>query len=171
MLRSRMSRSCCLAALLACAPCALSAQASADSADALSDNTWHPSARIGSLAVGVPQQLSGSLLFGFERYWGAGTRRFTQMWYLRVEPGLAASKAAVGVGAWQFADQGGGGTLQAAVLRTYGSPWSANTNQTYWGVEARAFVWLVGPYVGYYQPVDANSTKNAFVSVGIAVGF
>lgn len=162
-------RTCCLTALVM-ARAALAQAPGSDSADARTDNMWHPSARIGGVALGVPQQLSASVMLGAERYWGAGTRRHTQMWYLRLEPGLTASKAAIGVGAWQQADQGGGATLQASVLRTYGSPWTAPANQTYWGVEARAFVWLVGPWVGYFQRVDGGG-KDAFVSAGIAVGF
>lgn len=165
-------RTCCGAALLCAATTTARAQSpGADSADARADNMWHPSARVGSLALGTPQQLSGSVLLGLERYWGAGTTRNTQMWYLRLEPGLSASKAAIGVGTWQLADQGGGATLQASVLRTYGSPWTAPKDQTYWGVEARAFVWLIGPWVGYYQNVDGRGARDAFVSLGIAVGF
>lgn len=161
---------CCGLVLALPARAALAQSPGADSADAGANDMWHPSARVGGLALGVPQQLSASVLIGAERYWGAGMRRNTQLWYLRLEPGLSASKVAVGVGSWQLADQGGGGTLQASVLRTYGSPWTAPKDQTYWGVEARAFVWLVGPWVGYFQPMGGG-VKDAFVSVGIAVGF
>ena len=169
---TRLVRTCCAAALACAVARAAAAQSpGADSADARADNMWHASARMGSLAFGVPQQFSASVLLGMERYWGAGTRRFTQMWYVRLEPGLAASRVALGVGAWQLADQGGGATVQVAALRTYGSPWSAPKDQTYWGVEARAYVWLVGPYVGYFQQVDGRGTRDAFVSAGIAIGF
>ncbi len=169
----RSIRTCCCAAALLSAPTTVAGAQSAgsDSADARADNMWHASARMGTLAVGIPQKVSASFLLGAERYWGAGTRRNTQMWYLRLEPGLSASKVAIGVGAWQLADQGGGASLQAAVLRTYGSPWSTPKDETYWGVEARGFVWLVGPWVGYYQNVDGRGLKDAFVSVGVAVGF
>ena len=170
-MRHALTTSCCATALL----CALASSAraqtpGADSADARPDNMWHASARMGSLALGTPQQLSASVLLGAERYWGAGTKRNTQLWYLRLEPGLSASKASIGVGAWSLQDAGGGASLQLSALRTYGSPWTAPKDQTYWGIEARGFVWLVGPWVGYYQNVDGRGVRDSFVSVGIAVG-
>ena len=151
------------------APCT-SSHAQATAAD--SAVGWHPAARLAGGSIGVPQQLSASVIVGIQREWGAGTRQTTQMWYLRLEPGLAATKAAVGVGLWRFADQGGGATLQVAALRTYGTPWEASPNQTYVGVEIRTFVWLVGPWVGYYerQGAAAIGPKN-FFSFGLAVGF
>ena len=133
---------------------------------------WRPLARIASVSIGVPQQLSASLIVGAQREWGAGTRRSTQVWYLRLEPGLTATKAAVGVGLWRFADQGGGATLQVAALRTYGTPWVVQPDQTYVGAEIRGFVWLTGPWIGFYERQGSAGTgpKN-FFSFGLTVGF
>lgn len=133
---------------------------------------WRPLARFASVGLGVPQQLSASVIVGLQREWGAGTRQTTQVWYVRIEPGLTATKAALGVGLWRFADQGGGATLQVAALRTYGTPWEAVANQTYVGAEIRTFVWLTGPWVGYYerQGAAAAGPRN-FFSFGLSFGF
>ena len=150
-------------------PCTrLHAQGAPDADSAVG---WRPAARLAGVAVGVPQQLSASVVVGIQREWGAGTRQTTQMWYLRVEPGLTATKAALGVGLWRFADQGGGATLQVAALRTYGVPWTAAPNRTYIGVEVRPFVWLTGPWVGYYEGQGNGAGPSSFLSFGLAVGF
>ena len=132
---------------------------------------WRPAARFAGVAVGVPQQLSLSAIVGIQREWGAGTRQTTQVWYLRLEPGITATKVAIGVGIWRFADQGGGATLQVAALRTYGEPWTAAPNQTYVGIEARPFVWLTGPWIGYYQRQGNGLAPSSFMTFGLAFGF
>ena len=164
-----------LVTTLACgalaAPCSsLGAQVQV-AATADSSVHWRPAARFAGLAVGVPQQLSASVIVGIQHEWGAGTRQSTQLWYLRLEPGITATKVAIGVGMWRFADQGGGTTLQVAALRTYGTPWRAQTNSTYIGVEVRPFVWLTGPWIGYYQRQPNGAGPNNFLSFGMAVGF
>ena len=149
------------------------AAAAAQDASAVADTAigWRPMARFGGVSVGVPQQLSASLIVGATREWGAGTRHSTQVWYLRLEPGLTASKVAVGVGLWRFADQGGGATLQVAALRTYNTPWQVPANQTYVGAEIRTFVWLTGPWVGYYERQGVGAGPKNFFSFGLSVGF
>ena len=161
-------------ALLVCAlvVTAGSLRAQGTTTDADTSIGWRPLARFASVGIGVPQQLSASVIIGMQREWGAGTRRTTQVWYLRLEPGLAATKAAVGIGLWRFADQGGGATLQVAALRTYGTPWEVQPHQTYLGAEIRSFVWLTGPWIGYYERQGSAGTgpKN-FFSFGISLGF
>ena len=70
-MRHALTTSCCATALL----CALASSAraqtpGADSADARPDNMWHASARMGSLALGTPQQLSASVLLGARSHSG-----------------------------------------------------------------------------------------------------
>ena len=90
--------------------------------------------------IGSPQKLSANL--GLRLAAGSESARgYGRGFVLQLQPGLAGGALNVGFMPLSFAAQGTqaiGAGLKARLLRTWGSPWGAETGRTYAGFELAA---------------------------------
>jgi hypothetical protein len=122
--------------------------------------------------VGGPQKLSANL--GIRIAAGsAGARGYGRGFVLQAQPGLGGGSLNVGWMPLSFAAHGTqaiGGGLKARLLRTWGSPWGADADRTYAGVEAAAVIGVKAS-VGVLWRIGSAPGRRTVVSWGLGVGF
>ncbi len=122
--------------------------------------------------LGGPQIVSANLGIrvpaGPESWRGYG-RGFV----FQVQPGVAGAALNVGWMPFAFAAQGTqaiGVGVKARLLRTWGSPWGADPDRTYAGVEAAAVIGVKAS-VGVLWKISSGSGRSTVVTWGVGIGF
>ncbi len=122
--------------------------------------------------LGGPQKLSANL--GIRLAAGPeAARGYGRGVVFQVQPGLAGGSLNVGWMPVSFAAQGTqaiGAGLKARLLRTWGSPWGADPDRTYAGVEG-ALVIGVKASVGVLWRLGSGTGRRTVVTWGVGVGF
>jgi hypothetical protein len=125
-----------------------------------------------NVEVGGPQKVSANLglrvAAGSEQARGYG-RGFV----FQVQPGLAGGALNVGWMPVSFAAQGTqaiGFGVKARLLRTWGSPWGADADRTYAGVEAAAVIGIKAS-VGVLWKLGSGEGRRTVVTWGVGLGF
>ena len=122
--------------------------------------------------LGGPQKLSANL--GIRIPAGSqAARGYGRGVVFQVQPGLAGGSLNVGWMPVSFAAQGTqaiGAGLKARLLRTWGSPWGADPDRTYAGVEG-ALVIGVKASVGVLWRLGSGTGRRTVVTWGVGIGF
>ncbi len=122
--------------------------------------------------VGGPQKLSANV--GLRIATGsASARGYGRGVVFQLQPGLAGGSLNVGWMPVSFAAHGTqaiGVGLKARLLRTWGSPWGADPDRTYAGVEAAAVVGVKAS-VGMLWKLGSGTGRRTIVTWGVGVGF
>jgi opacity protein-like surface antigen len=155
--RSPRPRVACLAALL------IAALASA--ADAEVEPAFNAE-------IGGPQKLSANL--GIRIPAGSeAARGYGRGVVFQVQPGIAGGSVNLGWMPLSFAAQGTqalGVGVKARLLRTWGSPWGADADRTYAGVEAAAVIGVKAS-VGVMWKLGSDTGRKTIVTWGVGIGF
>ena len=122
--------------------------------------------------LGGPQIVSANLGIrvpaGPESWRGYG-RGFV----FQVQPGVAGASLNVGWMPFAFAAQGTqaiGVGIKGRLLRTWGSPWGADPDRTYAGLEAAAVIGVKAS-VGVLWKIGSGSGRTTVVTWGVGIGF
>lgn len=122
--------------------------------------------------LGGPQKLSANL--GLRVPAGSeASRGYGSGVVFQVQPGIAGGSLNVGFVPVSFAAQGTqaiSAGVKARLLRTWGSPWGADPDRTYAGLEA-AVVIGVKASVGVLWKLGSEAGRRTVVTWGVGVGF
>ena len=125
-----------------------------------------------NVELGGPQKLSANL--GIRVPAGSqAARGYGRGLVFQLQPGLAGGSVNVGWMPLSFAAQGTqalGVGLKARLLRTWGSPWGADADRTYAGVEAAAVIGVKAS-VGVMWKLGSDSGRKTIVTWGLGIGF
>lgn len=126
---------------------------------------WHMVPALG-LRAGTPQKLSTTV--GIVSGKNYRERGHTQDIAAYVEPGLSAGRATIGY--LSRGNMGAGYGFGATAMRTWKTPWTLRTNQTYFGGEAWLWpIFFSGPRVGVFR--EMTGTKHGwFVTADFGFG-
>lgn len=114
---------------------------------------WHMLPALG-LRAGSPQKVSAAL--GIVTGRNYAERGHTEDATLYVEPGLSAGRATLGFLSG-FGNMGTGLGIGATALRTWKTPWTLRTNNTYVGGELWAWpAFFTGPRVGVFREMTGT---------------
>ena len=122
--------------------------------------------------VGGPQKLSANV--GLRIATGsASARGYGRGFVFQLQPGIAGGSLNVGWMPISFAAHGTqarGLGIKARLLRTWGSPWGADPDHTYAGIEG-AVVVGVKASVGVQWKLGSGTGRRTIVTWGVGVGF
>jgi hypothetical protein len=125
-----------------------------------------------NVELGGPQKLSANL--GIRIPAGSpAARGYGRGLVFQVQPGLAGGSVNLGWMPLSFAAQGTqalGVGLKARLLRTWGSPWGADADRTYAGVEAAAVIGVKAS-VGVMWKLGSDAGRKTIVTWGLGIGF
>jgi hypothetical protein len=125
-----------------------------------------------NVEVGGPQKLSANL--GIRVPAGSpAARGYGRGFVFQLQPGLGGGAVNVGWMPVSFAAHGAqalGAGVKARLLRTWGSPWGADADRTYAGVEAAAVIGVKAS-VGVLWRIGSVSGRRTVVTWGVGVGF
>jgi hypothetical protein len=155
--RSPHLRVACLAALLTAA---LASAAGAEVEPALNAEIGGPQKLSANLGIRIPAGSEAA------RGYGRGV-------VFQVQPGIAGGSVNLGWMPLSFAAQGTqalGVGVKARLLRTWGSPWGADADRTYAGVEAAAVIGVKAS-VGVMWKLGSDTGRKTIVTWGVGVGF
>jgi hypothetical protein len=146
--------------LVAVLPVLLAATARADVEPALNVEAGGPQKLSANLGVRIPAGSEAA------RGYGRGV-------VFQVQPGIAGGSLNVGWMPLSFAAQGTqalGVGVKARLLRTWGSPWGADADRTYAGVEAAAVIGVKAS-VGVMWELGSDTGRKTIVTWGVGFGF
>jgi len=122
--------------------------------------------------LGGPQKLSANL--GIRLAAGSeAARGYGRGVVFQLQPGVAGGSLNVGWMPVSFAAQGTqaiGAGVKARLLRTWGSPWGADPDRTYAGVEAAVVVGIKAS-VGVLWKLGSSAGRKTVVTWGVGIGF